>query len=74
MKHRETINKDVEEKLNEDEWMATISYDGTQFLMRFPKDLAEFLKLKKKEKVLLKANLLKQNNREISLKVLHGNR
>ena len=69
---REIVNKGVEKELSEDEWTVTISYDGNQFLMRFPKDLAEFLNLKKKEKVKLKANTSKRESKEIIMKVLHG--
>jgi len=72
MTQREIVNKDVEKELSEDEWTVTISYDGNQFLMRFPKDLAEFLNLKKKEKVKLKANTSKRESKEIIMKVLHG--
>ncbi len=53
MKHRETINKSIEEKLNEEEEIVKIQFDGRQFLIKIPTEFTRILKLKKGDKMKL---------------------
>ena len=51
MNQREILNKVSEEKFNQEEEKATLSYDGKQFLIRIPKVIAEIKKMKKGDQI-----------------------
>ena len=51
MNQRKILNKVSEEKFNQEEENATLSYDGKQFLIRIPKVIAEIKKMKKGDQI-----------------------
>jgi len=51
MSQREILNKVAEEEIDTHEENATLSYDGKQFLVRIPKEVAEIKKMKKGDKL-----------------------
>jgi hypothetical protein len=51
MNQRKILNKVSEEKFNQEEENATLSYDGKQFLIRIPKVIAEIKKMEKGDQI-----------------------
>ena len=51
MNQRKILNKVSEEKFNQEEENATLSYDGKQFLIRIPKVIAEIKKMGKGDQI-----------------------
>lgn len=51
MNQRKILNKVSEEKFNQEEENATLSYDGKQFLIRIPKVIAEIKKMSKGDQI-----------------------
>lgn len=72
MTQRETINKQISNKLQMEKWVVNISKDSKQFLIRFPKEMAELLKIKKGMKAALEIDTLKKDSKELKLRILNG--
>jgi len=51
MNQREILNKVAEEEIDTHEETATMSFDGKQFLVRIPKEIADIKKMKKGDKL-----------------------
>ena len=51
MNQRKILNKVSEEKFNQEEENATLSFDGKQFLIRIPKVIAEIKKMSKGDQI-----------------------
>jgi len=70
MSQRKTVNKVVQPKLPNENWTVRISFDSRQFFVRFPKELAELLKIKKGQKAKLSIDLLKKDERNVIMRFL----
>lgn len=47
MKHREIVNKLIEEELDKEIKDVKIQFDGNQFFIKIPTEMSQLLKLKK---------------------------
>lgn len=70
LKMKEIIKRIIEEAENPEEKIekiASVSFDGDQYLVRIPKKISDYLKLKKKDKIkfIVNVTFIEKTNKKI---------
>ncbi len=70
LSQRGTVNKAIDDSLSVDMWEVSVSFDSRQFFLRFPKELADYLKIKKGQKAKILFDLKKKDKKEVTVRFL----